>query len=507
MALFGSLVKRGLSLHQKLQLDFKSPQEQQVAQLRHLLEKAQDTAFGKYYGFREILKSNDVARAFREEVPIHDYHQMHEGWWKQQQKYPDITWPGKPNFFALSSGTTGKSSKRIPITDDLLHSIRQVGISLASGLSNFDLPEELFESEVLMLSSTANLSKHDHGHLEGEISGINVNNFPGWYDLFYRPGKEIAAIADWDTRIARIVEEAPNWDIGAIAGIPSWVLMMLQAIIKGHDLKHIHEIWPNFRLYNSGGVAFETFRKDFEAVCGQPITIIDTYLASEGFFAHTARPGTMDMQLALHHGYYYEFVPFDERGVDDHGGLLQNPEVHTLAEVELEQDYVLLVSSCAGAWRYTLGDTIKFTSLDPHEIKITGRTKFFLNVVGSQLSEEKMDAAIVQVADELDVQVNEYVVSAVKNDAGEYIHQWVVVSDDGISESEFAARLDDALKEMNKNYRVARGKALKGVRVMAIDKDRYHSYLAGSKKLGGQVKTPKVMGAEKMEAFLEVVAQ
>ncbi len=505
MSILGVLVKKGIEINQKLRFEPDDATSQQVKQLRELLKKAKNTAFGKYYGFAEILEAENVIEAFQKEVPIFDYHKMHDEWWEKQQEHPDITWPGKPEFFALSSGTTGKESKRIPITEEFLQSMRSVGTSLIRSVPNFDFPEELFESEILMLSSSANLSKNDQGHLEGEISGINVSNFPGWYDVFYRPGKEIAAITDWDERVRRIAEEAPHWNIGAIAGIPSWVLLMLKEVIKYNKVENIHQLWPNLTVYATGGVAFETYRKDFEAISGKPITIIDTYLASEGFFSYTARPNTLDMELALSHGYFYEFIPFNEKGVDEFGNLLENPEIHTIADVKKDQDYVMIVSTCAGAWRYQIGDVIKFTSLEPHEIVITGRTKFYLNVVGSQLSEDKMDAAILEVAEQLGNTINEYSVAAVKNDAGDYIHQWVVVSEKDVDEKDFAERLDKSLKEANKNYGVARSKALKGIVVKAIGKKAYYDFLAQGKKKGGQVKTPKVMGEEKMKGFLEFI--
>jgi len=506
MSFFGSLVKKTIALNQTLSPEPSSPVGQQRNQLIKLLKKAKTTAFGKYYGFEEMINSADPVGAFRAEVPIFDYQLMHQQWWHKQQKHPDITWPGKPGFFALSSGTTGKSSKRIPVTEDFLQSVRDVGTMLMQDIPNFDFPEELFESEILMLSSSANLNKHDEGHLEGEISGINVSNFPGWYDLFYRPGKEIASINTWDERVERIAKEAPDWNIGAIAGIPSWVLLMLKEIIVHHKLSTIHDIWPNLSVYASGGVAFETYRKDFDTICKKPLTIIDTYLASEGFFSCTTRPGTMAMKLALSHGYFYEFVPFDERGIDNSGELLEHPVSLTIDEVETKQDYVLVVSSCAGAWRYVIGDTIKFTQLDPPEILITGRTKFFLNVVGSQLSEEKMDKAILEVSKAIQLPINEYAVAAIRNDNDEYIHQWVVVSNESMDEMKFAELLDETLRKSNKNYQVARNKALKGVEVKAITKDQYYAYLEKGKKKGGQTKTPKVMKEEGMNEFLAYVS-
>jgi len=505
MALIGKLVKAGLDITSKLTSSEESPQHSQEKQLKELLSQAKNTAFGKYYGFEDILKSENPISSFRKEVPIFNYEQMHEQWWSRQERFEDITWPGRPNFFARSSGTTGNSSKRIPITDEFMATMKSVGTSMVNSLHEFDFPESLFESEVLMLSSSASLDQNVQGFQEGEISGINVSNFPDWYDIFYRPGKEIAAIRDWDERVEAIAEQAPEWNIGAIAGIPSWVLLMLKRIIARHQLNNIHEIWPNFQVYASGGVAFETYREDFEALCRTPITILDTYLASEGFIAYSSRPDTMSMKLALNHGYFFEFIPFDKRGINESGDLLSEPLVLGINEVEVGKEYVLLLSSCAGAWRYVIGDVIRFESLNPPQIKITGRTKFFLNVVGSQLSEEKMDKAILELAGYLKTTINEYMVAAVKNDQGDYIHQWVLVSD--VKSEGLAEKLDDLLKSANKNYTVARSKALKGILVKVISKEEYTAFLAQTNRKGGQTKTPKVMKEEKMKTLLEFISQ
>lgn len=501
MGLLGTLVKSGIDLTHKLQGELESGQIRQEEQLRRLLKTAQNTAFGKYYGFSTLLREKDLIGSFQREVPLHQYEQMHEKWWSRQQRFPDITWPGTPRFLARSSGTTG-SGKRIPVTDDFLKSVRDTGRSMLESLALFDLPKTLFESEILMLSSSASLENAPSGQLEGEISGINVSNFPDWYDLFYRPGKEIAAIRDWDQRVARIADEAPSWNIGAIAGIPSWVLLMLQEITRHHRVDSIHDLWPNLAVYASGGVAYGTYQEDFEKLFSKPVTIMDTYLASEGFVAYTARPGTMSMQLALSHGYFFEFIPFDSRGVNEQGEILERPEAHRLEEVDMDTEYVLILSTCAGTWRYIIGDTLRFTSLEPYEIKITGRTKFFLNVVGSQLSEEKMDAAILKTSEQLACSVNEYMVGAMKNQAGEYIHQWIIVTDNPVSVEDFEKTLDQTLRKANKNYNVARNKALKGIRVRPVSKQQYYRYLDAHGGKGGQMKIRKVMSAEKMDAFL-----
>ncbi len=505
MAILGKVIKTAIEIKQTLTPEMKDAQEAQESQLRNLLDKAKDTAFGKFYGFSSILDAEDLISTFQSKIPIHNYDQMNERWWHQQQEEPDITWPGKPDFFALSSGTTGKTSKRIPVTQEMLSSFRSVGISQAECLANYDLPADFFEKDILMLSSSADLARRK-GHLEGEISGINTSNLPAWFNGFYKPGLEIAQIADWDERVTAIAEAAPEWDIVAIAGIPSWVKMMLETIIKRHDLKNIHELWPNLSIYASGGVAFEPYRKSLEKLMGHPLIYMDTYLASEGFFAFTARPDTLNMRLALEHGIFYEFIPFDETGFDETGELLENPKVYTISEVEIGKDYALLASTPAGAWRYMIGDTVKFKDLETFEMVISGRTKYFLNVVGSQLSEEKINQAMHTLAEYLDLDVNEFAVAAIQDEDGEYIHQWVIGAEGHADKEKLRNKLDEILQELNKNYAVARKKALKDIRVKVVSPQKVYGWLENRKKKGGQIKMPKVMKEEMMKdlmAFLD----
>jgi predicted RNA binding protein with dsRBD fold (UPF0201 family) len=290
-----------------------------------------------------------------------------------------------------------------------------------------------------------------------------------------------------------------------MAGIPSWIQIMLKEIIDYNKLKNIHEIWPNLSIYLSGGVAFEPYRESLETLFDHPLTYLDTYLASEGFFAYTARPNTMAMKLALEHGIFYEFIPFDETGFDETGQLLENPKVLSIDEVEEDKDYALIVSTPAGAWRYMIGDTIKFTDLENHEIVISGRTKYFLNVVGSQLSEEKINDAIQEVSNEFSIQIHEFAVTALQRENEEFIHQWVIGLDQDFDESQIKNALDKALKERNKNYGVAREKALKDIQVRVVKNEKLYDWLAERKKKGGQVKLPKVMKSEMMKDLLETL--
>lgn len=503
MSILGSIVKSAIDIKHTLAPEKKDFEKLQTEQLENLLSKASSTSFGLYYSFKELLNAGSPVRAFQESVPIFDYDTMNSRWWRQQQIAPDITWPGKPRYFALSSGTTGKESKRIPVTREMLESIRSVGIAQAESLAKYDLPAGLFEKDILMLSSSAKLTRHPNGHLEGEISGISTNNIPSWFSGFYKPGLEIARISDWDERVQAIARKAPEWDVGAIAGIPSWVQMMLKTIIEYHGLDNIHQLWPALSIFVSGGVAFEPYRQSMEQLMARPLIYMDTYLASEGFFAYNARPGTLAMKLALEHGLFFEFIPFDERGFDSAGNLLPDPEVFTVSEVEEGQDYALLTSTPAGAWRYMIGDTVKFTNLDEMEIVISGRVKYFLNVVGSQLSEEKMNAAMKTLGEELGAPINEFAVAALKDEAGEFYHQWVLGTDKELDEQFAMQRLDEILQQLNKNYGVARRKALKGIQLKALPARIFYNWLEAKKKKGGQVKVPKVMPEEKMRDLLE----
>jgi hypothetical protein len=495
MAILGNIIKHALELTDKVIPEL-SPSENQNEVLPQLLKNAKDTAFGKQYGFEEILEAEDVAAAFAKAVPYFDYHRMHDEWWSRQLNGEEnVTWPGKPQYYALSSGTTGKQSKRIPVTDDMLKSIRKAGIMQILALTNFDFPAEFFQKEVMMLSSSTDLV--DTGtHLEGEISGISAKNIPDWFKGYYRPGDEISVLNDWDERVEQIAKNAKNWDVGALSGIPSWNELMLKKIIEYHKLNHIHEIWPDLSVFASGGVAFGPYRKSFEALLGKPITVVDTYLASEGFIAYQARPNKdMAMRLVINNGIYFEFVPFKDENIDENGNVKQGARSFTLKEVEEGVDYALIISTVSGAWRYMIGDTVRFIDKEKAEIVISGRTKHFLNVVGSQLSVMKMNDAMKHLEETFDVSIPEFTVAAVRPD-GEYIHHWYLGVEGDVDVDKLTAALDEYLKESNKNYGVARRQALKGVKVSNIKPDVFYKWNEREKKKGGQVKMPRVMKEE-----------
>ncbi|TYP97577.1 GH3 auxin-responsive promoter [Tenacibaculum adriaticum] len=503
MAILGNIIKGFINLKDTLSSETNHIEAQEKV-LKNLLEKAKNTQFGKKYHFDAILLSDDIQESFADLVPYFDYNSINKKWWnKLHQGEENVTWPENPSYFALSSGTTGKSSKRIPVTDDMIEAIRQSGIKQVSALSHFDLPADFFEKEIMMLGSSTDL-KERNNHLEGEISGISASNIPFWFKGYYKPGEDIAKIDDWDERIEHIAKNAKNWDIGALSGIPAWIELMLQKVIEHHNLENIHEIWPNLQVYTSGGVAFGSYEKSFNALMGKPVTVIDTYLASEGYIATQVRPETDAMQLNTNHGIYFEFVPFHPDYIKEDGSLKKRAPSLSLQNVKPNQDYILIISTVSGAWRYLIGDTIRFTDVEKAEIKITGRTKFFLNTVGSQLSVNKMDDAMKHLEKKFKTTIPEYTICAKRLEDREFYHCWYLGSElQDINNEEVANELDLFLKEANKNYKVARSKALKGVKVSVISPDIFYNWSGKNKKKGGQVKMARVMKEKKFREWEE----
>ncbi|WP_134090526.1 GH3 auxin-responsive promoter family protein [Olivibacter sp. XZL3] len=499
MAIIGEIIKKAIQITGTVKSEA-NPVRQQHKVLSELLETAKFTAFGRKFQFEAILKSGDIVQSFQELLPIYDYDGIYADWWHYLlEGHQNITWPGGQAYFALSSGTTSKS-KYIPVTDDMLEAIKRAGIQQILSLKNFDLPASFFQKQIFMLGSSTNLIKKGD-HLEGEISGISAGNIPFWFKQFYKPGSEIAAIDDWHLKIKRIAENARQWDIGSITGIPSWTELMLKEILGYHEVETIHDIWPNLSVYTSGGVAFEPYRMSFEKLLKRPLVYIDTYLASEGYLATQKRPDAEGMALIVDNGVFFEFVPFTESNMTEEGAVRQEAEVLTLEDVKEGENYVLLISTVAGAWRYMIGDTVIITDKDRAEIKISGRVKHYLNVIGEQLSVDQMDQAIQRIEKEYGIEIKEYVVTAHVGVGADYTNRWLIGTDKDLDTAGLAKRLDEHLKELNKNYEVARNKALKSVEVRTVPVNHFYRWAETTKKAGGQVKIPRVMKQADFEAL------
>ncbi len=494
MPIIGTLIKSAIELRSKMPVDHRkpSPVTQQKKVLKKLLRKAQLTAFGENYGFPELLKEQDVFTAFKQAVPIHDYNKMHNDWWYRTltgEAY--VCWPGRVKYFALSSGTSEASSKYIPVTPEMLRAIKRTSVRQLVALSRYDIPSDFFKRGILMLGGSTHL-QYNGTYYEGDLSGITTGNIPFWFQHHYKPGKRISRERNWETKIEEIIRKAPEWDIGAIVGVPAWFQILLTRIIERYHLKNIHELWPNLSIFTHGGVSFAPYVKSFEKLLGKPLTYIETYLASEGFIAYQDEPENRSMSMVLDNGIFFEFVPFNDTNFDNDGNINPDAETLTIDQVETGKEYALLLSSVAGAWRYLIGDVVKFTLLAPPQIQIVGRTKHYLSVCGEHLSQENMNRAVEMMEHDLNISVPEFTVAGLPHE-NMFKHTWWIGTDDNIDPETVAKAIDDNLKQLNDDYRVERIAAIRKVEVNVLSLQTFYDYMKSRGKVGAQVKFPRVM--------------
>src|SRR5678815_1706720 len=426
---------------------------------------------------------------------VHDYNKIYDHWWKKTlEGVPDVTWPGKIKYYALSSGTSEAASKYIPVTREMLRSnrvnyIRQLislftyehlprnavtkGFLMLGGATDLQkgkagwfagdlsgilaknrpfwfqtcehLPRNAVTKGFLMLGGATDLQKGKAGWFAGDLSGILAKNRPFWFQTFYKPGGRIAKIKDWNEKLNEIVEKAPDWDIGYIVGVPAWCQMCMEMIVEHYKLNTIHDIWPNLGFFVHGGVAFEPYKKGFEKLLSKPIVYIENYLSSEGFIGYKDHQYANGMKLILDNNIFMEFVPFNDKNFDSDGKMIDNPEALMIHEVEKGKDYALLMSTNAGAWRYLIGDTVRFVDLERNEVVITGRTKHFLSLVGEHLSVENMNKAIELVSEEFNIFIPEYTVVGFPHE-GFFAHKWYIATNDKVDPPQVTKRIDQNLR-------------------------------------------------------------
>jgi len=485
-----------------LRIPQSNPQRQQLRVLKKLLRKAQFTEFGQQYRFDDILLSRHPDKKFQELVPVHDYNKIYNEWWKKTLGgVPDVAWPGKIKYYALSSGTSESASKYIPVTREMLRSNTVNYIKQLITLFNYEhLPRNAITKGLLMLGGATDLQKGKAGWFAGDLSGILAKNRPFWFQTFYRPGGRIAAIKDWNQKLNEIVEHAREWDIGYIVGVPAWCQMCMEMVIDHYQVKDIHEIWPNLGFFVHGGVAFEPYKKGFERLLGKPIVYIENYLSSEGFIGYKNREHAKGMKLVLDNNIFLEFVPFDEKNFDNEGNIVPNPEALMVHEVEEEKEYALLISTNAGAWRYLIGDTVKFTDKEKCELVITGRTKHFLSLVGEHLSVDNMNKAIETVSNELNICIPEYTVVGFPYKTF-FAHKWYVACNDEVDTDFLAKKIDQKLRELNDDYATERDSALKEVLLEKLPEEKFMKFMELKGKLGSQHKFPRVMRGKMLEEW------
>jgi phenylacetate-coenzyme A ligase PaaK-like adenylate-forming protein len=504
MALIGKLIKKGILLRGKTVRKKPQPFIQQKKTLQKLLLTAEDTAFGKAFEFSRILatmaENNDTSNRdfyelYKRQVPIYDYDRIYADWWNRTRLgESDVCWRGKIKYFALSSGTSGSPSKYIPITKEMTKAFQRTSIRQIITVSQQDLPAEIYEKGALMIGGSTSLN-YNGIYYEGDLSGIQAKQIPSWFYRYYKPGKEIAANPDWNSKIEEIVRHAKDWDISVIVGIPSWVQILLEKIIAYYKVKHIHEIWPHLSAYVHSGVAFEPYRKGFDKLMGKPIYYFDCYLSSEGYIAFQTRKDTKSMEMVLDNGLFYEFVPFNTENFDAEGNIVKNPKTYLIDEVEEDKEYALLLSTCAGAWRYLIGDVVKFTNKERAEIVITGRTKHYISLCGEHLSVDNMTQAIKLVADDYNFIVREFTVIGTQQESL-FGHHWYIGIDDKENQQipdRLIEKIDEYLRKLNDDYRVERDSALKTITATILPSQVFYDFMRKRGKEGGQNKFPRVL--------------
>ncbi|MBZ5859048.1 GH3 family domain-containing protein [Flavihumibacter profundi] len=488
-----------------LRLPASSPRGQQLKVLKKLLKKARFTEFGQHYRFDEILLSRHPGKRFQQLVPTHDYSSIYQQWWHRTlEGKRDVCWPGRIKYYALSSGTSEAASKYIPITEDLLKGNRTVMVKQLFSLRHYDdIPFSNIGKGWLMLGGSTQLQR-GQGYYAGDLSGITAKKVPFWFTPFYKPGRKIAKMNDWNDKLDEIVEQAPNWDISFVVGVPAWIQMCMEKIIERYQLKTIHDIWPNLSFFVHGGVSFEPYKKGFEKLLAKPLTYIETYLASEGFIAYQDRQHAKGMKLSINDHIFFEFIPFDDENFDAEGNMVPNPKSYMIHEVEEGRDYALLISTSAGAWRYLIGDTIRFSDIERCEVIITGRTKHFLSLVGEHLSVDNMNRALQLASEELNVSIPEYTVAGIPY-GNFFAHHWYVASNDHVDKAILLQKIDQHLKELNDDYIVERKSALKEVFLDVLPESKFMEFMASKGKVGGQHKFPRVLKGKMLQdwqAFL-----
>ena len=462
--------------------------------------------FGQNYNFTNMVNSRNFVNKFRATVPVHDYNSIYAQWWNKALHHQEnVCWPGQVKYFALSSGTSESSSKHIPVTREMVKAIQRTSIRQIISLGGYQgLPDDIFSKGILMLGGSTHLNQKG-SYFEGDLSGITASKIPFWFQHFYKPGKKIAQETDWSAKLEEIVETAPQWDIGILVGVPAWCQLLLEKIIERYQLKNIHELWPNLTIYVHGGVSFEPYRKSFDSLVAKPLTCIETYLASEGFIAYQDEQDNRSMKLVTNNGLFFEFVPFNEENFNGDGELVRKPKTLLIDEVKVDEEYALLLSTCAGAWRYLIGDVVKFTNVEKAEIIISGRTKHYLSLCGEHLSVDNMNKAIEMVSDELDIRINEFTVAGVKH-GSMFAHKWFIGTDDHVSDVELKFLIDSKLKMLNDDYRVERTSALKDISIEILPHQVFLSWMESKGKIGNQNKFPRVMKNHQLEEWEQFVA-
>ncbi len=484
-------------MHQ-IELFMKYPDEVQGEWMHKLLRTAKDTEFGKKYNFSSI----DSYEQFKKQIPLQDYETLKPSIERIRRGEEDVLWPGEINWFAKSSGTTDKS-KFLPVTKESLDASHHNGGRDTITLHCVNNPEtQLFTGKTLTLGGSKQTDFFgNHESYHGDVSAIVLQNLPLWAEYFRAPDIEITLLDNWEEKLEKMARATMNENVTSVAGVPSWMLVLLRHILAYKNVSSIKEVWPNLELYFHGGVSFTPYQNQFKKLFGSDsVQYMQVYNASEGFFGIQDQSNATDMLLMLDYGIFYEFIPLNEL-------QNENPRTYSISEVNTQTVYAMVISTNAGLWRYQLGDTIQFTSVSPYRFIITGRTKHFINAFGEELMIHNAELALKTACEKTHAQINEYTVAPVFMGEKNGAHEWVIEFEKMPNNLEyFADVLDKTLKQVNSDYEAKRynNYVLKFPVVKTVEKGTFYKWLGNKNKLGGQSKVPRLSNERK---FVEEILQ
>lgn len=471
---------------QQVELFMKYPEETQLECLMNLLKSAKDTQFGKKYDFQSIIDYSD----FSKRIPVVTYEDIADDISRMRHGEQNLFWPTPIKWFAQSSGTTNAKSKYIPVSQESLEDCHYAAAKdLLCMYLNNNPESKLFDGKGLRLGGSKRLLENG-GTQYGDLSSILIDNMPFWADYSSTPTAEVALMEDWELKLPAITQEALKENVTSLAGVPSWMLVLLNHILKTSGKENIAEIWPNLEVFFHGGVNFDPYQKPFRSIINLPeMKFYEIYNASEGFFAIQDSNDEKELLLMLDYGIFYEFIPMSDYGKSD-------ARIIPLWEVEKDVNYALIISTNAGLWRYNIGDTLRFTSIKPYRIKVTGRTKHFINAFGEELIIENAENALKVAAQRTDAVVKDYTAAPIFMDGkSKGAHQWLIEFEKKpASLQAFAEALDRELQQLNSDYEAKRknNTTLNQLKIVEARKDLFYDWLKKHQKLGGQHKVPRL---------------
>lgn len=478
-------------MHQ-IELFMKYPHDVQNEWMHNLIDLAKDTEFGKTHQFKDIKNYEQ----FKQHIPVQDYESLKPYIERTRRGEQNLLWHSDIKWFAKSSGTTDKS-KYIPVSKEFLNGCHYNGGRDMITFHCINNPDtKLFTGKNLALGGS--FKKDDFGDYQsyhGDVSAIIIQNLPMWAEYFRAPDVQIALMENWEDKLEKMAISMANENVTSLAGVPSWMLVLIKRILELKQTDNLKDVWPNLEIYFHGGVSFAPYQELFQALFNQPhMAYMQLYSASEGFFGIQDERKSDEMLLMLDYGIFYEFMPVSELHKS-------TPLIYNLSEVEKDKDYAVLISTNAGLWRYQVGDTIRFTNLNPYRFVVTGRTKQYINVFGEELMIHNAESAIKKACEKTHAHIVDFTVAPVFMSQNTGAHEWVIEFEQ-IPESmdRFKKTLDEVLKQLNSDYEAKRfnNYILQPPIIQVMPKGTFYNWLKVNNKLGGQFKVPRLNNDRKI---------